>query len=253
MAGRGFPFWNAGRALQVNKFVKSLLFASVSAALIGAAARPAAAWDGNVISGAKTSRQIIALTFDDGPDPEKTPEILDILAEYGIHATFFAVGENVKAHPELVQREIDEGHEIGNHTFTHTFLKNADSGIIDKELNGFDDMMLEMFEYKPKLLRPPGGLYNISLCDTAKNMGYTVVLWSIDTRDWAHTPVDKICKNICDSAKSGDIILMHDYICGKSPTPAALRVIIPRLIDEGFDFVTVSELMEETQRSDAAP
>lgn len=208
----------------------------------------AAAWNGDVVSGAKTSRQIIALTFDDGPHADKTPEILDILADYGVHATFFAVGENVKAHPEIIQREIDEGHEIGNHTYSHKFLKKADAKTVADELCRFDDMMLELFEYKPKLFRPPGGLYNTSICDTAKSIGYTVVLWSIDTRDWAHTPTDKICSEICDNAESGDIILMHDFIGGSSPTPAALRVIIPKLLEDGYEFVTISELLAEKDR-----
>lgn len=202
------------------------------------------AWEGDVVSGAKTSRQIIALTFDDGPHVGRTPEILDILAEYGVHATFFAVGDNIKAHPEIIQREIDEGHEIGNHTYSHKFLKKASRQTVIDELSKFDDMMLEMFEYKSKLFRPPGGIYNDTLCDAAKDMGYTVVLWSIDTRDWAHTPASKICKDICDGAESGDIILMHDYISGSSPTPSVLRIIIPKLLDEGYEFVTVSELME---------
>lgn len=237
--------------MQIKTFSKALLSLLITAAIVSTAAAPVYAWEGDVISGAKTSRQIIALTFDDGPHAKRTPEILDILAEYGIHATFFAVGENIKTHPEIIQREIDEGHEIGNHTYAHTFLKKASRQDVVDELCSFDDMMLEMFEYKSKLFRPPGGLYNETLCQAAKEMGYSVVLWSVDTRDWAHTPAPKICKDICEGAKCGDIILMHDYIGGSSPTPSVLRVIIPKLLEDGYEFVTVSELLEEKLKSDA--
>ncbi len=230
--------------MQIRKISKVVLSLLVAIALTAISTLATAAWSGDVVSSSKTSQKIIALTFDDGPHAERTPEILDILAGYGIHATFFVVGDNVKAHPDIIQREIDEGHEIGNHTCTHSFLKSANRTDVLRELCSFDDIMFELFEYKPKLFRPPGGLYNKELCEASKEAGYTVVLWSVDTRDWAHTPTSKVCKEIEDKASSGDIVLMHDYINGSSPTPAALRVIIPKLLDDGYKFVTVSELME---------
>ena len=202
-------------------------------------------WEGNVVvSKAVEGKKRIALTFDDGPHPGRTPEILDLLDQYGIKATFFVVGENAAAYPDIIQREITEGHELGNHRDTHKMLKNASSAEIEQQICSVEDRLLEIGEYRPKLLRPPGGLYNQNVLDFAQENCYTVVLWSIDTRDWAHTPSDKITDSVKKEAKNGDIVLMHDYIGGASPTLKALQKLIPYLIDEGFEFVTVSELVE---------
>lgn len=204
------------------------------------------AWKGNVFSRADISEKRIALTFDDGPHSKYTDEILDILSEYGIKATFFIIGENVTNYPQIVEREIKEGHEIGNHTMNHTSLMNADEALIKTEVSALDDLLLEKFEYKTKLLRPPGGQYNENVCDFAEKNGYTVVLWDVDTRDWAHPTVNEICENIKNNIKDGSIILCHDFIGGKmSPTPMVLRKILPDLISEGYEFVTVSELRNE--------
>ena len=205
-------------------------------------------WSGNVVSEEACSAKVVALTFDDGPHPKKTPEILEILDKYDVHATFFAVGENAEAHPEIVKAEIDAGHEIGNHTYTHVFLKNADCEKVKREICAFDDYMLEEFEYKPKLLRPPGGLYNDSVCTFAESMGYSVILWSVDTRDWAHTSAGAIADTILDNVSGGDIILCHDFIGGEAHTAQALRTVIPQLKNMGYEFVTVSELMALSEK-----
>lgn len=185
----------------------------------------------------------IALTFDDGPHPTQTPEILEILSEYGIHATFFVIGQNVSYYSDLVRLEYENGHEIGNHTYSHRNLKNLPADIIKREITEAEDEVLANIEYRTRLLRPPGGCLDDSLCTLAAENDYTVVCWSIDTRDWAHTPTEDIVDNVLSSVKGGDIILFHDYVSGESPTPDALRMIIPALIDEGYEFVTVSELI----------
>lgn len=189
--------------------------------------------------------QKIALTFDDGPHPTYTDEILDVLAEYGVRATFFLVGENAERYPEIVAREAREGHELGNHSYSHADLKNADTDAVCREIDRCERAIWENFEYRPRLLRPPCGCWGEELVKAAADRDYKLVCWSVDTRDWAHTPVRVIVKNVLEHANSGDILLFHDYIAGSSPTPDALRVLIPKLLDEGFEFVTVSELMEE--------
>ena len=176
-------------------------------------AYPAAASD--VIYSCQSSKKNIALTFDDGPHPVHTPEILDILAEYGIKATFFVIGENATWYGDLVKTEYESGHEIGNHTYSHHMnLKKLSYDGICAEIENAENVIYENIE-----------------------------CWSVDTRDWAHTPTDEIVKNVLSSVKEGDIILFHDYVSGESPTPAALKQIIPTLLDEGYNFVTVSELM----------
>ncbi len=186
----------------------------------------------------------IAITFDDGPHPVYTPEILSILAEYGVRATFFVVGENAEWYPELVRRELAEGHEIGNHTYSHANLRKSGYDTVLTEILDMENAVYENAEYRCHLLRPPGGLYGDPVCHAAEMLDYHVILWSIDTRDWAHTPQKTIVNMVLDQVKSGDIILFHDYIGGgDSPTPDAIRQIIPALLARGYRFVTVSELI----------
>lgn len=206
-------------------------------------ASPAPAGDGPVYSCKSHGRLTIALTFDDGPHPKYTPQILDILREYNVPATFFTVGENVEAYPELVQRCITEGHEIANHTYTHRDLSKSNASQINREITATESALWECGEIRPKLLRPPGGLYGRRVLSVAAELDYTVVLWNIDTRDWAHTPPKMIAEKVMSSVKGGDIVLMHDFIGKDSPTPDALQLIIPKLQKNGYRFVTVSELL----------
>ena len=186
----------------------------------------------------------IALTFDDGPHPTLTREIMGILRENGVTATFFLVGENAEWFPEIVREEAAAGFELGNHTRTHANLREADYPTICREIDGGERAVWENFEYRTRLLRPPGGCLSDDVIRAAKERDYTLVCWSVDTRDWAHTPADVIVKKVLDSVEGGDILLFHDYIAGDSPTPEALRTLIPELKKRGFAFVTVSELIE---------
>lgn len=198
----------------------------------------------DIIYSCQSSKKNIALTFDDGPHPVHTPEILDILAEYGIKATFFVIGENATWYGDLVKTEYENGHEIGNHTYSHHMnLKKLSYDGICGEIEDAEEAIYENIEYRTKLLRPPGGIYSDTLLRAAADNDYTIICWSVDTRDWAHTPTDEIVKNVMSSVKEGDIILFHDYVSGNSPTPDALRQLIPALLDEGYNFVTVSELI----------
>ena len=190
-----------------------------------------------------TGNKKIALTFDDGPHPRYTPQILDILAEYGIKATFFEVGENVIYYSEVAKRVASEGHEIGNHTYTHPHIKNLNEEQLSEETRRCESAIKEVTGVKPKLFRPPEGVVDTAVKAWAGKNGYSVVLWSVDTRDWAGTSVDEMVKNVDSNVHSGSIILMHDYVSRRSHTIEALKKIIPLLIDKGYEFVTVSELM----------
>ena len=190
----------------------------------------------------KNSQKKIALTFDDGPHPQYTPEILDILKEYNIKATFFVVGQNVELHPEIVKRAISEEHDIGNHTFTHCHVSDTSFEAIIDEIQSCEDTVYELCEYHVKLFRPPEGVLPDDVRNYAIGEDYAIILWSIDTYDWARAPISNIKRNITKNISSGDIILMHDYV-PESITPQALRIIIPMLLEEGYQFVTVSELI----------
>lgn len=190
-----------------------------------------------------TEEHKIALTFDDGPHSEKTPRILDILRENDVNATFFIVGENAAGNEEIIERIISEGHEIGNHTFGHKYLFKADRQLMEREIDLCDDEIFNHSEYNATLFRPPGGIYDDLLTDVCNERGYDMVLWSIDTRDWAGTSAADIEREILDNVEDGAIILMHDYVCGESYTDAALKRVIPKLKELGYSFVTVSELI----------
>ena len=185
----------------------------------------------------------VALTFDDGPHPRYTKAILDILEEYHITATFFVIGVNATLYPEALLAISDAGCEIGNHTFTHENLRNASSEHISNEISKCEAAVGNYVKNEKKLFRPPQGAYTKVLEATASSKGYDIILWSIDTEDWAHTAPDKIAENVLSSLSDGDIILMHDYTSGKNTTCDALKILIPEILKRGYEFVTVSELI----------
>lgn len=189
-----------------------------------------------------SGKKLIALTFDDGPHPRYTNKILDVLMEYGIKATFFEVGENVRYYSETAQRVAREGHEIGNHTNTHPHLKGIDRASLTREVELCDNAIESVTGKKTKLFRPPEGVVEECVKVMAHEKNYSLVLWDIDTKDWAGTDCNVIVKNVLDNAKNGSIILMHDYISKKCHTVEALKTIVPALIKRGYTFVTVSEL-----------
>ncbi len=191
------------------------------------------------------SKMKIALTFDDGPHPYYTAEILDILKEFNVKATFFFVGQNIENYPEAAEKVYFAGHEIGNHTYTHHRVRAMERGELVRELERCDDEIYRLYEYKSRLFRPPEGALDDDVESIARNMDYSIILWSVDTRDWEGNSPAIIYQNVIKNVRSGDIILMHDYIGRKSPTPEALRMMIPKLIEMGYSFVTVSELISD--------
>lgn len=185
----------------------------------------------------------IALTFDDGPHPRYTPQILDILDEYGVKATFFVIGVNAEYYPDVVEEVIKRGHEIGNHTYSHPHVSCLNSDNLKVEVEKCESVIYGLTDHKTKLFRPPEGMIDADVRSVLRSLDYKVILWDIDTMDWAHTPPKSIAENILDNITSGDIILMHDYVAHNSPTPEAMRIFIPKLIERGYRFVVVSELI----------
>lgn len=191
-------------------------------------------------------QKVICLTFDDGPDPRNTPEILALLKKYNAKATFFISGNKAALAPELVMQEKLEGHELANHTYSHPNVSRIGVEQLKKEIALTEAEIMKAGGNKPVLFRPPGGYYNERVVQTAKEAGYTVVMWSWhqDTKDWAHPGVPFIVDRVVSNAHSGDIVLFHDYVFTGSQTAAALEKILFRLDQEGYRFITVSELME---------
>jgi peptidoglycan-N-acetylglucosamine deacetylase len=183
----------------------------------------------------------IAMTFDDGPHATLTPKLLDLLAAHHIKATFFVIGENVAAHPEIVARAAREGHEIGNHSWSHPNLgKMADTGV-RRELHRTEDIIRNATGTRPTLLRPPYG----SITSRQKHwihdeFGYQIILWDVDPLDWKRPGPVAVCNRILKAARPGSIILSHDIHPG---TIEAMPSTFDQLDAKGFKFVTVSELI----------
>ena len=185
----------------------------------------------------------IALTFDDGPHPRYTAQILDILEKYKIKATFFVIGINAKNYPDAMVNVIKHGHEIGNHTFSHPHVSCLNPSTLKNEVEQCETAIYELTDHKTKLFRPPEGFIDADVRTVLRDLDYKVILWDIDTRDWANTDPHDISNYVIKNVTSGDIILMHDYIAHNSPTPEALNLFVPVLLKKGYKFVVVSELI----------
>ena len=186
----------------------------------------------------KSKKPLIALTFDDGPKEETTNAILDELEKHDAKATFFVVGKEAKQNPEILKREIANGHEIANHTWSHKTLTKLNEKNIESEIEKVDDFIEDTTNVRPKLLRAPGGSVNKK---TKKAANKPFIYWSIDTKDWKTNDEDETIDAVLKNASDGDIILMHDRL---KSTAEAVKTIIPELINRGFCLVTVSEMFK---------
>lgn len=149
----------------------------------------------------------IALTFDDGPHPRQTDRILDLLAEYNIHATFFVIGQNAVYYPEPLKRAVSLGHEIGNHTFRHEGISKMSAPMLEKELADTEKVILDLTGVKVSLFRPPEGACSEAVLAAARHAEYPVILWTVDTRDWDLASTDKIVSTVESKVRGGSIVL----------------------------------------------
>jgi peptidoglycan/xylan/chitin deacetylase (PgdA/CDA1 family) len=204
---------------------------------------------GHVFWDIHTKEKLVALTFDDGPHPIFTTQILDILAKYDAKATFFVAGNKVARFPDLLKREVKEGHEIANHTFHHIYGNHITSSKLSSELEETDKIIQKFTGFKPSLYRPVGGIYNDTIINTAIKNGKEIVLWSWnqDPRDWDNPPASRICSYITKGVKPGNIILLHDWHGSEysktCQTVNALDDTLKYLYKNGYKCVTVSELL----------
>ena len=200
----------------------------------------------------RNAGKYVALTFDDGPHPKYTSLILDILKENDAKATFFVIGENAKQYPELILREKEEGHEIGNHTYTHPDMKGISVDKAVEEIMLTQDVISEITGTRPVLFRSPGGIFSDELVLMLESIECKPVLWSWrqDTKDWMLPSVTSVVNTVVKNIRDGDIILFHDFNMKGSPTPEALKIILPKLKEMGYSFVTVSELIDINNQSE---
>ncbi|PFF18036.1 chitooligosaccharide deacetylase [Bacillus anthracis] len=204
---------------------------------------------GKVIWEVNTREKIVALTFDDGPHPVFTPQILDILAKYNAKATFFVAVNKVKRFPAIIIREVKERHEIANLTYNHIYNENITAAKLTSELNQTDEVIKKITGYKPTLYRPVGGLHNELIINTAIQNGKLVILWSWyqDPQVWRSPAASKISKHIIKGVQPGNIILLHDWngseFSETCQTVEALESILIHLKNNGYTCVTVSEML----------
>jgi peptidoglycan/xylan/chitin deacetylase (PgdA/CDA1 family) len=182
----------------------------------------------------------IALTFDDGPDPARTPALLDALAELDVKATFFLIGAGVDANPELAKRIADAGHEVGNHTYTHRYLPIARTKRVTTELAATDRAIAKATGKVPTLARPPWGGRAPWTVRAFEKLAKRVVLWDVNSFDWKGKPAAEVAQRVLDRARPGSIILMHDAREGGEVTVEAVKLLVPALRARGFELVTVS-------------
>jgi len=201
-------------------------------------------FQGKTIREAKLDSQhkAIALTFDDGPWPKTTKQILEILKKNNIKATFFWVGRYLQTYPEIGKQVAAAGHAIGNHTWNHQYIKYNEEGAA-REIDRTSSLIEELTGIQTSIFRPPGGILNNGLAAYAQKKNYAVVVWSADSLDW-RTLTESLMDNVMRQAKSGGIVLMHDGGGNRSRTVKALPDIIARLRKEGYIFVTVPELLQ---------
>lgn len=192
----------------------------------------------------------LALTFDDGPHPVLTPRLLDILKATNTKATFYVVGNLAKRHPEIVARMVREGHEVGNHTWSHPDLRKIGDNEIRRELQLTEDAVQAATGRGTFSIRPPYGAVNKRVIGAIPESRRPIVMWTVDPLDWKKPGSDVVAQRLLDGAKPGAILLCHDI---HSETVDAVKSAIPKLIRRGYTFSTVSEILTRTQTLDLDP
>lgn len=183
----------------------------------------------------------VALTFDDGPDPFYTPQVLDVLARYDVKATFFVIGRHVDAHPELIRHIVASGHAVGSHGYSHAILRGVWPGEITTELQRRDVALYRAAGIQTRLFRHPGGMQGVFLPFVARAGGWRVVVWSVDSRDYTQPGAEEIVRRVLEAAHPGAIVLLHDGSPhgdeSRRQTVAALPAILEGLRARGYRFV----------------
>lgn len=187
-------------------------------------------------------RKWIALTFDDGPHPDYTPRLVEILKRHRVKATFFVVGKMAEQYPDLVRLLHQEGHAIGNHTYHHVNLTRLEAEQIAVEIKACGEVIRSLTGHAPHLFRPPGGDYNQTVAEIANALGYWLILWTDDPGDYARPNEATLKQRLLDQLSNGGIILLHDGV------PETID-LLPQLLDylkrEGYEIVLVDEMLPQ--------
>lgn len=208
---------------------------------------------GDMVLRGPSDRRVVALTFDDGPNYDGSTDLLDILYKYGVRATFFVIGEEAEKNPDVVHRMNDFGHEVGNHTYSHTRLGDVSITVMEDGVKRTNSLIESITGERPRCFRPPGGSTSAPLSANLEGQGMRTIGWTIKVEDFTefnenfeieenyHKIAEDLKAKVLAEAKPGAIVLLHN---GSKQTILALPGIIEGLRAEGYGFVTVSELLE---------
>lgn len=198
--------------------------------------------------GASTGQQVIAVTFDGGPEPEVTARLLDVLDKNGAKATFFLEGRKVDAHPELAKLILDREYEVGNHSYNHPRLTELGRGEIEKEILDTSAAIERATGTRPLFFRPPWGDWDLLVEEIANTASLKMILWSFGTDDWRIPDPRIVADNLVHRAYHRAVAILHQH----PHVPDALAIALPRLADEGYRFVAISELIKHGEDTGAA-
>jgi len=201
-----------------------------------------------IIHRVSTTQKAIAFTFDDGPHPIYTPQLLDIFEEVSGHATFFMMGKQIELYPETTLDVHVRNHEIGNHSYTHPFMTQISLDACERELYDTDSLIKQVTGVRPAVMRPPYLDYNLEVHAITAKLGYPVIgALNGEAKDWGMPGVEHILDSSRKHVGCGSILLFHDGFDDRSQTIEAVRILTKELIEEGYQLVTVSELLQMSE------
>ncbi|MBV9736704.1 MAG: polysaccharide deacetylase family protein [Candidatus Eremiobacteraeota bacterium] len=219
---------------------------------------PGNQWFGKTVVSGPSDQRLVALTYDDGPNPPYTDRILDVLAREKVQATFFVVGRAVVAYPQTMRHIVAGGHAIGNHTWDHRHLVILSRSGLRAEMDRTDAAIQKSVHVRTRLMRPPFGARDWLVLDEMRRLGYTVVMWSVPLpRDWEYPSAQTIARRVTAHVKDGSIIVLHDgnrgllcaqrhlpvHVCNRASDIEATRLIVEELKRRGYQFVTIPALL----------
>ncbi len=211
---------------------------------------PTGQWFGQTFTGLACGSRQVALTYDDGPNDPHTMRLLEILAKHGVHATFFLIGRYVQQRPDIAREIVKAGHIVGNHTFTHPLLTFKSEAEIRRELSQCRSALQQTVGETSNLFRPPFGGRRPAVLRVARELGLEPVMWNVTGYDWNAPPAEVIERKVTKQIRGGDVVLLHDgghkqMGADRSQTVVATDRLIERYKAEGYDFVTVSQMMQK--------
>lgn len=198
----------------------------------------------SILTHVPTEKKAVAITFDDGPSPKYTPLILKTLSQYHAHATFFVLGSEAQRYPDLVRAISRQGSAVASHGWQHLNLRRVGASALWLDASKSQDYVRSLGVDPSPFYRPPYGMVSQPMLQIFADHGYTVVLWSIDTRDWSRPGVASIINKVATEVKPGSIILLHDGGGNRSQTATALNAILEQLTQMGYQAVTLPQLVQ---------